>query len=152
MGSGPPKQSMGRGQKAPRFFYYAAGKRVTLTPDEDLVAIDQERAGSAKISEAARARIKDRSKALRGNVVLVAREELPSAERDALRTAMALQPVFCAEGATIVALPEVRVEDSSPQRLKALRAWLDKHRDIREHAIAVLELAKSVLLAKAVAA
>ena len=69
---------------------------------------------------------------LRGDLVLVPTSCLSEASRKALESAGAVQRVFQADDATLIALPEVRVEDSSLARRKALRRWLDEHPDVAQ--------------------
>ena len=44
----------------------------------------------------------------------------------------AAHPVFQSKGALLIALPEVRVEESSSQRRCALLRWIREHTDIAE--------------------
>ena len=58
---------------------------------------------------------------------LVRRDALTGPQLDSLAKQGAVQPVFHAEGAMLVALPEVRLEESSPERRQAVHRWLRKH-------------------------
>jgi hypothetical protein len=58
---------------------------------------------------------------------LVRRDALSSPQLDALAKQGAVQPVFHAEGAMLIALPEVRLEESSPERRQAVHRWLRRH-------------------------
>ena len=108
-------------------YYYASGKPVRLTPDEEWVAVDVRRSEAADADRNLKALIRDASRPLRGDLVLVRRDALSSRQLDALAKQGAIHPVFHAEGAMLVALPEVRVEESSPQRREVLHHWLRQH-------------------------
>ncbi|MFI5454892.1 MAG: hypothetical protein ACHRXM_05515 [Isosphaerales bacterium] len=110
------------------YYYYAAGERVRLNLDEEWVAVDARRSEAANATGNLRAALRDASKPLRGDLVLVRRNALSSQQLDALAKQGAIHPVFHAEGAMLVALPEVRVEESSPHGQEALHDWLRKHR------------------------
>ena len=98
------------------YYYYASGKPVRMTLDEDWVAVDARRSQAADASGNLRAALRDASRPLRGDLVLVRRESLSGPQHDALAKEGAIHPVFHSEGARLVALPEVRVEESSPAR------------------------------------
>ena len=51
--------------------------------------------------------------------------QVPESLLGMLRAAHAVQPVYRCADAVLVALPEVRVEESRPDRLRLLHAWLD---------------------------
>ena len=68
---------------------------------------------------------------LRGGIRLVRRDALEGDTLDRLQSAGVTQPVFRQEGATVVALPEVRVEDDSEAKLAEVRKIVaDKARPI----------------------
>jgi hypothetical protein len=113
-------------------YYYAAGKPVRLTPDEEWIAVDARRSEAADSTGSVQAVLRDASRPLRGDLVLVRRGALSDPQLDALSKQGAIHPAFHAEGATLVALPEVRVEESSPERQKAVRRWLRQHGDEAE--------------------
>jgi hypothetical protein len=108
-------------------YYYASGKPIRLTLDEGWVAVDARRCEAADPAGSLEAVLRDVSRPLRGDLVLVPRDALSSRQHDALAKQGAIQPVFHAEGARLVALPEVRVEESSPQCQQALHHWLRQH-------------------------
>jgi len=91
-------------------YYFAHGKRVDLSPDPNHVAVDLERAAKASLPRARREALLRDGQELRAKVVLIARRSLGEGDRRKLDRAGALLPTFRAEGATIVVLPEVRVE------------------------------------------
>jgi hypothetical protein len=102
-------------------YFYAAGKRVTLEMESSLWALDTEALSFAEIAESTRDQILADAQILRGKYVLV---HLPSALLDSLRAAHAVQPVYRCDDTVLVALPEVRVEESRPERLQLLHDWL----------------------------
>jgi hypothetical protein len=106
-------------------YFYAAGKRVTLTVESSLWALDTEALAVALIGESIRKRILANSRRLRGKYVLA---HVPSSALESLRAAHAVQPVYRSADAMLVALPEVRVEESRPETLRRLRAWIDLRR------------------------
>ena len=103
-------------------YFYAAGKRVRLEVESSLWALDTEALSLAAIAETIRARILADARLLRGKYVLA---RVPASLLDALRAAHAVQPVYRSADAVLVALPEVRVEESRPECLRRLHAWLD---------------------------
>jgi hypothetical protein len=108
-------------------YYYASGKPVRLTRDENWVAVDVRRSEAAKADRNLEALLRDASQPLRGDLVLVQRDALSSRQLDTLTKESAIQPVFRAAGVRLVVLPEVRVEDSSPERQQAVHRWLRQH-------------------------
>jgi hypothetical protein len=107
-------------------YYYAGGKKITLAPADDLIAVDM-RALSAGLPAA----VRDSVRPLSGEVGLINRADLGSdaaATIQALKATGATYPVFRAGGAVIVVLPEVRVEESRPgAKQKHLADWLASH-------------------------
>lgn len=114
------------------YCYYASGKRIDVTLDDDLLAIDEDLASEAEVSAIERKRLREASRPLRGNLVLVPTSSISPATQKALKSVGAVQSVFRAEDTTLVVLPEVRVEESSQDRRKALRQWLAKHTDVAQ--------------------
>jgi len=108
-------------------YYYASGEPVRLTLDKEWVAVDARRSQAADASGNLRAALRDASRPLRGDLFLVRRDGFSSRQLDALAKQGAIQPVFHAEGAMLVALPEVRVEESSPERQQSVHRWLRQH-------------------------
>jgi hypothetical protein len=105
-------------------YYYAGGKKVELTPAEDLLAVDERRlAGAGEVEGLVKQSARQRA----GGMVLVERKDLGAKAAevvDALRRAGALQPVYRAQGAILIALPEVRVEESRAAKQGSLEEWL----------------------------
>jgi len=108
-------------------YYYASGKPVRLTLDKEWVAVDARRSHAAEASGNLSAALRDASTPPRGDLVLVRRETLSGPQHDALAKEGAIHPVFNCEGARLVAMPEVRVEESSPHGLEVLHHWLREH-------------------------
>jgi hypothetical protein len=110
-------------------YYYASGQRVRLTPDEEWLAIDARRCEADEGAAHLKAVLRNASSSrpLRGDLVLVRRDALSRRQLEALAKQGAIQPVFHAQGAALIALPEVRVEESSPERQQAVRRWLRQH-------------------------
>lgn len=88
-------------------YYYAGGRRRGLG-ESDLVALDL--AAVDAIGEGERDALRDQGRTLTGEVVLVDREAAARVLGDRLRDASGVHPVYEAEGALVVVLPEVRVE------------------------------------------
>ena len=106
-------------------YFYAAGKRVTLQLESSLWALDTEALSLAAIADSIRKQILSDARRLRGKYVLV---HVPSSLLAALRAAHAVQPVYRSDDAMMVALPEVRVEESRPETLRRLHDWLASRR------------------------
>jgi hypothetical protein len=106
-------------------YFYADGKRVTLEVESSLWALDTEALAAAMIADSMRERILADARRLRGKYVLA---HVPSAALASLRAAHAVQPVYRSADVMLVALPEVRVEESRPEKLRLLRAWLESRR------------------------
>ena len=110
-----------------KWYYYADGQRVALTPADDLLALDEQHEAVAGLSPEERAKLEEASRPLRGGLRLVPSDALARATRAALERAGALQPVFRAHGSVVVALPEVRIEESRPDAQERLKAWVASH-------------------------
>jgi len=114
-------------------YYYAGGRKIVLERDHNQVAVDQgaaERAGlGSTISDP------DAPLTKRGvGVTLTPRSSLTKTTLDRLQQAGALQPVYTREKATIVLLPEVRVEfDDAKQQQAVFDALADE--DAPKHEI-----------------
>jgi hypothetical protein len=88
-------------------YYFASGKRVPLHPDPNHLGVDLDR---AKLPKTRRLALERAGRKLRDGVLLLSSDALAPDERAALAQAGALLPTYRAEDATIVVLPEVRVE------------------------------------------
>jgi hypothetical protein len=111
-------------------YYYAGGQRVHLTRADDLVAVDKRRLAKEHIGDEIRIEVEKVSKPLMGGISLVSLTDLGSdAEKmvKVLKKAGALQPVYKADGAILVALPEVRVEETRKVQQEKLEKWLKAH-------------------------
>jgi hypothetical protein len=105
-------------------YYFADGKRIALRADPDHVAVDLQRAQAAALPTTRRAALRHAGQELRKGVILLSRDALDDDERDALERAGALLPAYRAEDATIVVLPEVRVELRDADQVAGLRERL----------------------------
>ena len=104
-------------------YYYAGGKRVTLEPATDLIAVDEARLAE-KLPDLLSSDAALRSgKALGGGIRLLEREALAPATLARLQSSGVTQPVFRQQGAVMIALPEVRVEDDSAATLAKVRKF-----------------------------
>src|SRR5262245_30818249 len=102
--------------KSKKPYYYAGGKRVTLEPAADVVALAEARLAE-KLPDL-RLEVVGRSTRLPGgDLRLIPCDALPSDTLARLREAGVTQPVFRKDGANLVALPEVRVEDDDEAKL-----------------------------------
>lgn len=119
-------QAGGSGPQAGPTYYYASGTRVPLQPAEDLVAVETPALDAAGLPPDMRERLLAAARPLRGGYVLVDAGSLPRAALARLRDARAVQPVYRYGEGIVVVLPEVRVEESRPDRVERLRAWLDR--------------------------
>ena len=118
------RRAKGGAADEPAAYYYAGGQKIELTPADDLLAVDERRLAGAGEVEGL---VKQAARPLTGGIALVERKDLGAraAEVEAtLRRAGALQPVYRAQGAVLVALPEVRVEESRPAKQGPLEEWL----------------------------
>jgi hypothetical protein len=114
------------------YYYYASGQPVDLTLDADWLAIDTRMFKAAATSPRLQAALRKDARPLRGDLILVQRKAIPAKQLDALTLHGAVHPVFRADGAMMIALPEVRVEESSTQRQRAVHRWVRQHGDLAE--------------------
>jgi hypothetical protein len=110
-------------KKPPKPYYYAGGKRVTLEPAADLVAVDDARLAK-KLPDLLESDAALRSgTALRGGLRLIHRDNLRADTLERLQSAGVTQPVFRQGDATLVALPEIRIEDDRAAALAEVRKF-----------------------------
>ena len=114
------------------FYYYASGHPVELTLDETWLAIDTGQLKAAGITPRQEAALLKDAHPLRGQLILVKRQAIPPKKLGVLSRRGVAQPVFNSNGALLIALPEVRVEESSSQRRRALLRWIREHGDVVE--------------------
>jgi hypothetical protein len=115
---------------SPPGYYYADGERVELTPADDLVAIDDQRFARADLPERVRALVEKAARPLTSGIRLVDRSMLEhdAAALAALQKAGVVQPAYRSQGAVVVVLPEVRVEEGRGGATKRrLKQWLHRH-------------------------
>jgi hypothetical protein len=110
-----------------RCYYYAGGERVDLEPADDLFAVG---GGTASVAAAIPEAASAAGQPLTGGIRLLTREELGDAAAAGAGSDPEF-PVFRSHGAIMVALPEVRVEESRKAHRARLRKWLADHsRDV----------------------
>ncbi|HQR12520.1 MAG TPA: hypothetical protein PLW68_14440 [Casimicrobiaceae bacterium] len=99
-------------------YYYAGGRKIALDADPDHVAIDHAAAEAAGLGSGVPSGYPPD---LRSGIVLSDRSSLGEKALADLRDAGALRPVFRRDQATLVALPEVRVEFDNPAQCSAVK-------------------------------
>ncbi|MBI5070838.1 MAG: hypothetical protein HZB56_21660 [Deltaproteobacteria bacterium] len=114
-------------------YYYASGERIPIELDEEQVAVDAERAGPAE-AQALQARAGP-SPRLPGGVMLLSRRRVGEKALEGLAARGALRPVYRAQGAALVALPEVRVEVDGEAQRQAVHQALSRS----PHAVEIAE-------------
>lgn len=109
-------------------YYYASGERIPLVRAGDLLAVDlREARRSAPGAKSLKAAITS-AKPLIGGMGLVDLSGLDEAAVETVRQSGLAQPVYQTEGATIVVMPEVRVEESRGEKERdSIRTWLSEH-------------------------
>jgi hypothetical protein len=106
-------------------YYYAGGQRIELEPATDLLAVDESALRQADLPASAKKALTKAARQLTSGISLIDRDAVDGVVADALANAGALQPVFRAMGALLVALPEVRVEFAEGAAKKqGLEKWL----------------------------
>lgn len=117
--------------KPAEFYYYADGKRIVLALSDDVVAIRQDCITQpGRLSAQRRKTLQPQLRPLLRGWSLTESQNLTPAERTELQADGSLQPVFESAGAQLVALPEVRVEETRPQHQSALKLWLEQQDDL----------------------
>src|SRR5215207_835391 len=106
----------------PGAYYYAGTEKVHLTPADDLFAVE-----GAEVRAVAGAS-PPVGRELTGGLRLVSRDELGAVAKG-LGGSKPKYPVFRSHGAIVVALPEVRVEESRTAQRAKLSKWLAEHGD-----------------------
>lgn len=104
-------------------YYYAAGQKVNLEPDEEHVAVDQAAAKAAGLEAKVAASLRAAVRAGAG-VFVTSRSSLAPDTIQRLREAGALQPVYRRDKAVVVAMPEVRVEFDTPDQRGRVKSLL----------------------------
>jgi hypothetical protein len=103
-------------------YYYAGGEKIELTPAEDLFAVEPQNIRSVAGASPSVGR------ALTDGLRLVTKDELGDAAKG-LGGSKSKYPVYRSQGAIVVALPEVRVEESRKTHWAKLDKWLAEHGD-----------------------
>lgn len=113
--------------KPDELYYYADGKRIDLTPRDEVVAVRQ---GSVvepgRLEARARKKVTAGLRTLMQGWALANTSSLTATSRAALEADGSLQRVFEATGAQLVALPEVRIEETRATHKRKLQNWLAK--------------------------
>jgi len=110
-------------KKPKKLYYYAGGKRVPLEPATDLVAVDDTRLAERLPDLLASDTALRSGTPLRGGIRLIQRDHLAADTLDRLQRAGVTQPVFRQAGATLVAMPEIRIEDDEA-KLAGIREFV----------------------------
>jgi hypothetical protein len=105
-------------------YYYAGGEKIELVRADDLLAVEGNPARPARGAPSPIGR------ALTDSLRLVHKDEIPSAQKPG----KSKYPVFRSHGAIVVAMPEVRVEESRESERAKLDKWLAEH----EHDVTVV--------------
>ena len=113
-------------------YYYANGKKVPLMLADGMFAFDDDEI-EARLPKAEHVeQIRTVSRRLRGRVALVNYSDVAETVSKELHEHNVAHPVFEAEGALIVPLPEVRIEESDESKLNQVGEWLRQHSDLAE--------------------
>ena len=91
-------------------YYYSEGRRIELTPVEEIVALDIEVAHKERVGGKELKRLMKDGRQLRGSLYLIGRNKLTADMLHQIDEAGAQQPVFQHGDTVIVVLPEVRAE------------------------------------------
>ncbi len=107
------KERLASDEASPVDYYYAGGNRIPLVLASDLFVTDQQDFVSGSDPGG--------SQALPGDLRLV------RVDGSALPQGKQKFPVFRAQGATLVALPEIRVEEGREEKRHQLQQWAEDH-------------------------
>jgi hypothetical protein len=115
-------------------YYYANGKRIDLAVVTNRLAVpkveptekDAGKSRAGGLRAGAREAIQ-KGRTLTNGLVLVDAEKLDAVDRQELEAMEGAQRVFQCQGALVIALPEIRIEDSRPAKLAAVKKWLKRH-------------------------
>ena len=111
----------------PNLHYKAGGTSVELTPHEGVIGIDTTKL-SGKAGSALLSALQKQLQPIGRGIALVSREKLSNDLARKLEGLDAVVPVFESDGATLVALPEVRVEGPTGAKvgtsIARARRWL----------------------------
>ena len=108
----------------PEYYYYANSEKVALSEEKDMVAVDGARVVEAGLATAEWERLRKAGRALLKGWWMIRAADLPSAVIGKLREMKAIQQVFKAQGAYIVAYPEIQLEESRSAKSAKLKNWL----------------------------
>jgi hypothetical protein len=102
-------------------YYYAGGNKIELTLADDLAVLDTTEDPKGRPSSPQIGR------ALTGGLRLISAKEYLKLHPS--RAEKAKYPVYRSHGAIVIAMPEVRVEDSRKEIWTEFRRWLAKHKE-----------------------
>ncbi len=105
-------------------YYFAGGERIELHADPEHVGLDL--AHAASLPRRRQSVLRKVGRVLRGDMVLLETREISDAELEELEAEGALLPAYRADDATIVVLPEVRVELKDPKEAHRVRVKLEE--------------------------
>ncbi len=108
-------------------YYYSSGKKVPLKPAPGLFAINDKEVGEKLSVASYLSSIRSVLKNLRGHLALIDKNDLNEDILEKLRELKIVYPVFEADGALVIPLPEVRIEDDDQSRLIDVRNWVREH-------------------------
>ncbi len=101
-------------------YYYAGKKKIELVPADDLFAISE--------SDMPEFKGLPQGQALMGGLNLIPKAQLPTASPET-QVEKPRFPVFRSHGAIVIALPEIRVEETREGYLEKLDQWISHHTD-----------------------
>ncbi len=108
-------------------YYYASGKRMPLTRAKDYLAVEEKSLASVKLSADVKKKVLQTAQPLRHGLSLIRRETLPTNVYNKLATEGVALPVFQYGSTFIIALPEVRIEETRASQSADVEAWLKKN-------------------------
>jgi len=108
-------------------YYYANGTSTKVElARADAVGVDLEVAAEAGVPKRWLKRLEHDGRSLRGAVVMLPRAGIAAETEVELEVAGALRPVYRAEGADIIVLPEVRVETDTAKQAREVQEWMSR--------------------------
>ena len=107
-------------------YYYAGGKRVTLERAGDVVALNGPLLAEKFPDLSAEGAMKQSTRLSGSEIRLVPRSELTDDTLSRLTSAGITQTVYRQDGATLVSLPEIRVENDADPKLADVRRFAAK--------------------------
>lgn len=112
-----------------KYYYYANSEKIPLSEQEDLVAVDGAQVVAAGLSQIEWEKLRGKGSPLLKGWWLVDGSGLGDAALKALRRRKAIQHVFKAQGAYIIAFPEIQLEEGRASKKADLQDWLKQNED-----------------------